>query len=113
MIILAGPGVTGNPASVCFFWLLRRVGMGGVVVDGAHYHAAGPGSDSGERGALEFSGLIVIARLVIARFQVFHFAVLAGRDPGGKDAELVEVADRRNAAEVESGVAGALLDAGW
>ena len=70
--------------------------MRGVVVDGAHDHAARPGSDSGQRRALEFPGLI-------ARFHVLHFAVLPIRDPRGKDVQLAEVADRRNAAEIESG----------
>ena len=50
---------------------------------------------------------------MIARFHVFHFAVLSVGNPRGKDAQLDEVADRRNAAEIESGVARALLDAGW
>src|SRR6266853_6889462 len=80
--------------------------MRGVVVDGAHDHAPRPGGDSGERRALEFAGLI-------ARFHIFHFAVLSIRDPSGKDLQLGEVADWRNAAEIESGVARALLDAGW
>ena len=80
--------------------------MRSVVIDGAHDHAARPGSDSGERRALEFTGLI-------ARFHVLHFAVLSIGDPGGKDLQLGEVADRRNAAEIESGVARALLDASW
>jgi len=35
------------------------------------------------------------------------------RDPEGKDVQLAEVADRRDAAEIESGVACAPLDAGW
>jgi len=35
------------------------------------------------------------------------------RDPWGKDAQLAEVADWSNAAEIESGVARAPLDAGW
>jgi hypothetical protein len=38
--------------------------------------------------------------------------VLAVGDPLGKDAQFGEVADWCNAAEIESGVAGALLDAG-
>jgi hypothetical protein len=39
--------------------------------------------------------------------------VLSIGNPGGKDLQLGEVADWRNAAEIESGVASALLDAGW
>src|SRR5712691_4661012 len=80
--------------------------MRSVVVDGTHDHAARPGSDSGERRALEFTGLI-------ARFHVLHFAVLSVGDPGGKDLQLGEVADWCNAAEIESGIARALLDADW
>src|ERR1700693_2311317 len=107
MVILTGPGVARNPAPAGLFRLyLSRVRMRGVVIDGAHDHAARPGSDSSERRAPEFAGLI-------ARFHVFHFAVLSIGDPGGKDLQLGEVADRRNAAEIESGVARALLDAGW
>ncbi len=80
--------------------------MRSVVIDGAHDHAARPGSYSSERRALEFAGLI-------ARFHIFHFAVLSIGDPNGKDLQLGEVADWRNAAEIEAGVARALLDAGW
>jgi len=39
--------------------------------------------------------------------------VLPIRDPRGKDVQLAEVADRRNAAEIESGSARAPLDASW
>ena len=111
VIVLARPGVARNPASARIFCLrlhLARVGMRGVVVDGAYDHAAGPGSDSLQRRAFEFSSFI-------ARFHVPHFAVLAICDPCGEDAQLSEVSDsdRRNAAEVESRVARALLDAGW
>ena len=80
--------------------------MRGVVVDGAYDYAARPGSDLGQRRALEFSSLI-------ARFHVLHLAVLSVRDPRGKDLQLDEVMDRRNATELESSVARALLDAGW
>ena len=52
--------------------------MGGVVVDGAHDHAARPGSDSGQRRAFEFAGFG-------ARFHVVHFALLSVGDPLGKD----------------------------
>jgi hypothetical protein len=38
--------------------------------------------------------------------------VLSIGDPNGKDLQLGEVADWRNAAEIEAGVARALLDAG-
>ena len=73
MIILARPGVARDPALARLFRsYLSRVRMRGVVVDGAHDHAARPGSDSGERRALEFAG-------VIARFHVLHFAVLSRR----------------------------------
>jgi hypothetical protein len=41
-----------------------------------------------------------------------HLAVLSAGDPDGKDAQLGEVPDWRNAAKVESGIARALLDAG-
>ena len=80
--------------------------MRGVVVDGAHDHAARPGSDSSQRRALEFAGLI-------ARFHILHFAVFSIGDPRGKDLQLGKVAGWRNAGEIESGVARALLDAGW
>lgn len=80
--------------------------MGCVVVDGAHDHAARPGSDSGQRCSLKVAGRV-------AGCHVLHVAVLVIRDPLGKDLQLAEVADRRNAAEIESGVARALLDAGW
>ena len=80
--------------------------MGCVVVDGADDHAARPGSDSGERCSLQVASLV-------AGLHVLHVAVLVIRDPLGKDLQLAEVADRRNAAEIESGVARALLDAGW
>src|ERR1700674_5721105 len=107
MVILTGAGVARNPAPAGLFRLyLSRVRMRGVVIDGAHDHAARPGSDSCQRRALEFPCLI-------ARFHVFHFAVLSIGDPGGKDLQLGEIPDRRNAAEIESGVARALLDAGW
>src|SRR5580698_1734760 len=77
-----------------------------VVVDGADDDTAGPGSDSGQRLALEFSS-------VIARLHVFHLAMFSIGDPGGKDVEFAEVADGSNSAEIESGIAGALFDAGW
>src|SRR5260370_10333257 len=106
VVILAGPGVARDPAAGGLFRpYLSRVRMRGIVVDGAHDHAARPGSDSGQRRALEFAGLI-------ARFHIFHFAVLSIGDPDGKDLQLGEVADWRNAAEIEAGVARALLDAG-
>ena len=85
--------------------------MRGVVVDGADDYAAGPGSYSCERGALEFSGAIFTGTL-IARFHILHFAVFSSGNPSGKDLQLGEVADGGNAAEIEAGVAGALLDAG-
>src|ERR1700738_673246 len=107
VVILAGPGVARDPAPAGLFRpYLSRVRMRGVVVDGAHDHAARPGSDSGQRRALEFAGLI-------ARFHIFHFAVLSIGDPSGKDLQLGEVADWRNAAEIEAGVARALLDPAW
>lgn len=37
----------------------------------------------------------------------------ARADPRGKSLKFAEFADRSNAAEVESSVAGELLDAGW
>src|ERR1700687_3966787 len=80
--------------------------MRSVVVDGAYDHAARPGSHSGQRRALEFPG-------PIARLHVHHFTVLPLRDPDGKDVQLAEFANRRNAAEIESGVARAPLDAVW
>ena len=79
--------------------------MPGVVVEGADYQAARPGSDSGEGRALEFSSHV-------ARFQVLHIAVLSVGDPCGKNAKFGKVADGSDAAEIESGVMGALPDAG-
>src|SRR5579862_1632869 len=108
MVILSGPGVAGDPASAGIFGFrlfVDRVGMGGVVIDGADDYAARPGGDSGQRGALEFSG-------VVARFQIFHFALLAVGDPFGKNAELREVADGGDTAEIESYLAGESFDTG-
>src|ERR1700720_1764215 len=80
--------------------------MGRVVVDGAHDHAARPGSDPGERCAFKVSSRVT-------GFHVLHFAMFSIRDPGGKDAQLAEFSDGRNAAEFETGVLRALLDADW
>ena len=108
VVILPGPCVARNPATAGILWSLRlrRVRVRGVVVDGAHDHATRPGGDSAQGCALEFSRFV-------SRFHVFHFAVLPIGDPCGEDVEFLEVADGRYAAELESSVARALLDASW
>ena len=105
MIVLAAPGIARNPAAARAFGL-GRIGMGGVVVQSAHNYAAGPGSDASERRALQLAG-------IIARFHVPHLAVMSGGDPRGKRFDFLELADGGDPAEVESGLAGEVFDAGW
>src|SRR5450755_4718121 len=106
MVILAGPGVARDPASIRVFQhRMVRIGMCGVVVDGTHDNAARPRCDARERRAFQFAGFI-------ARFHVFHLAMFLADDPSGEDLQFAEVADRSDAAKVESGDAGVVLDAG-
>ena len=64
--------------------------MLGVVVDGADDHAARPGRDPRERSAFEIAG-------IVARFQVFHLAGVAGGDPRREMLEFARVRGRGNA----------------
>jgi len=105
MIVLAAPGIARYPAAARVFGS-GRIGMGGVVIEGADNYAAGPGSDAGERRPLQFAG-------IIARLHVPHLAVMSGGDPRGKRFDFLELADGGDPAQVESGLAGEVFDAGW
>src|SRR5437879_5837163 len=104
MIVLVTPGIAGDPATT---WIvrLRRVWMRGVVVDGAHDHAASPWGDAGQRRAFQFAG-------IVARFQVSHLAVTSRGDPCGERFRFAELAHRSDAAQVKAHFASELLHAG-
>lgn len=78
---------------------MRRVGLVGVVVEGASHHRAGPGDGIGQRRALEFVGFI-------PRFQILHFSGAPLGDPVGEKAVLRRIGDTSNAAEIKADFGG-------
>ena len=84
---------------------LGRIGLGGVVVDGADDYAANPGQRRAERGALQMTR-------IVASLHIFHLSRASGRDPLSKLLEFVELVDRSNAGQFEPGTAGGLFSPG-
>ena len=82
--------------------LLGRVGLGGVVVDGADDDASCPWSGVLQRGPLEVA-------FGVPRLHICHLAGVSGRNPLRKIFELVELTNRSNASQVETGVVGRFL----
>ena len=74
---------------------MGRVGCVGVVVDGAEDDRASPWHGVGQRGALQFVG-------VVASFEIFHLAGATVVDPPGKEAMFRRIGDSGNAAEIEA-----------
>ena len=85
---------------------LRRIRILCVVVDGADDDASCPGRNARERGPFE-------SAVIVARFQVFHFAGMAGGNPFGKVLQFRSIGGRSDAREVEAGLFGGTLDDGF
>ena len=82
---------------------MGRVGLIGVVVQGANHDRARPGSSVGQRGALQFVGFV-------ARRQILHLAAAAFGDPVRKEAVLGRVGHAGYAGKIEAGLQGKALE---
>src|SRR5579863_1127875 len=68
-----------------------------VVVDGADDHTTRPGNRRAQRSALQLA-------IGITRFQILHFARVAGGDPLGELVEFREVSDGSDANQIEASI---------
>src|SRR5579859_2657224 len=101
VIVFSAPGIAGDPATGLVVRYIGGIRLRGVVVNAANNDGPRPGNRRAQGSALQFPALI-------PRLQVFHFAGVAGFDPGRKVLQLGEscFTERSHTAKLKAGLAG-------